>query len=181
MSDRVVKPMPGSRSETVSAIVDMVGRTAALALAATSITRKQFIPHAIVANLYVIEAAKLALQRARRSDVREAARALLADHEEIATQLRSFIGGTNSPQMPPDSLDVLHQILLDDLNGAADEDFDKRYIAQQKIAFTEAMTLFKTYHHTARDDGLRSLIGLALPALEQQREMVRQLDREPND
>jgi predicted outer membrane protein len=70
---------------------------------------------------------------------------------------------------------------LDDLNGAADEDFDKRYIAQQKIAFTEAVTLFKTYHHTARDDGLRSLIGLALPALEQQREMVRQLDRQPND
>src|SRR5436305_8251386 len=112
MSDRVVKPMPGSRSETVSAIVDMVGGAAALALAATSITRKQFIPHAVIANLYVIEAAKLALQRARRSDIRECARALLADHEEIRTQLLSFIGGTNSPQMPPDSLDILHQTLI---------------------------------------------------------------------
>src|SRR5438067_1386267 len=117
MSDRVVKPIPGSRLETISAVVDMVGGAAALALAAASITRKQFIPRAVVANLYVIEAAKLALQRARRSDVRKVARALLADHEEIATQLRSFIGGTNSPQMPPDALDVLHQILLDDLNG----------------------------------------------------------------
>jgi putative membrane protein len=176
MSKAIDAPAPGSRSETISAVVDLVGGAAATALAAASITRKRFIKHAVIANLYEMESAKIALRRAHRQDVKEFARTMLADHEEIGSKLRSFIGGTNSPQMPPDELDTLHQTLIDDLNGASDANFDRRYIAQQRIAHTEAMTLLKTYHTTARDDGLRSLIGLALPAFEQHMEMVRRLE-----
>jgi putative membrane protein len=148
-----------------------------LARAATSITRKQFIRHAMVATLYEIEAAKIALRRARREDVKAAARAMLADHEKMESELRSFVGATNSPQMPPETLDAVHRTLIDNLEGASDADFDKRYIAQQKLAHSEAITLFKTYQRTARDDGLRSLIGLALPVLEQHMRMVRELDQ----
>ncbi len=67
----------------------------------------------------------------RREDVKKFARAMLDDHEKLGRELRSFIGATNSPQMPPDSLDRVHRMLIDDLNGAADENFDSRYIAQQ--------------------------------------------------
>lgn len=170
-------PAPGSKSDMVSAVKEAVGGVFGLARAATSITRPQFIRYATIANLYEIEAAKIALRRARRSDVKEFARMMLVDHEEIGGKLRSFIGGSNSPQMPPDTLDALHQTLIDDLNGAADEAFDRRYIAQQKIAHAEAMTLLKTYHWTARDDGLRSLISLALPAFERHGEMLQQLQQ----
>lgn len=177
MAGSETKPAPGSRSETVSAVVDTLGGIAGLALAATSITRRQFISHAVVANLYEIEAAKIALERTRRDDIREFAQAMSADHEKLGSELHSFIGGTNSPQTPPDSLDAVHQRLIDNLHGASDEDFDKRYIAQQKLAHNEALTLFRTYQRTARDDGLRSLIGLALPILEQHMQMVRELDK----
>lgn len=171
------KPAPGSRSQAVSSVVDTLGGAVGLALAATSITRKQFISRAVVANLYEIEAAKIAVERARREGVREFARAMLADHEKLGSELHSFIGGTNSPQMPPQSLDTVHQTLINNLHGASDEGFDRRYIAQQKLAHAEALTLFKTYHRTARDDGLRSPIGLALPVLEQHLQMVRELDK----
>ena len=177
MPDRETKPAPGSRFETVSAVVDTLGAAIGLARAATSITRKQFVARAMVATLYEIEAAQIALQRARRDDVKAAARTMLADHEKMESELRSFIGATNSPQTPPESLDAVHQTLINNLHGASDADFDRRYIAQQKLAHTEAITLFKTYHHTARDDGLRSLIGLALPVLEQHMQMVRELDK----
>ena len=171
------KPAPGSRSETVSSVVDALGGIAGLALAAISMTRKQFIKRAVIANLYEVEAAKIALQRARRHDVKEFGGTMIADHEKMGSELRSFIGGTNSPQMPPESLDTVHQTLIDHLNGASEDDFDKRYIAQQKIAHKEAITLFKTYHHAARDDGLRNLAGLALPVLERHMEMVRNLEQ----
>ena len=176
MSNPEDKPAPGSKTELVSAVVDALGGAAGLALAATSITREQFIKHAVVANLYEIEAAKIALQRARREDVQEAARMMLADHEKMGSELGSFIGAGNSPQMPPKELDTVHQTLIDHLNGAADEDFDKRYIAQQKIAHTEAITLFKTYHTTSRDEGLKNLAALALPVLEQHMQMVQRLE-----
>jgi putative membrane protein len=171
------KPAPGSRSEIVSSVVDTLGAAVGWARAATSITRKQFIAHAMVATLYEIEAAKIALQRSRREDVKALARAMLADHEKMESELRSFIGGANTPQTPPETLDTVHQTLIDNLHGASDRDFDTRYIAQQKLAHTEAITLFKTYQRTARDDGLRSLIGLALPVLEQHMQMVRELDK----
>jgi putative membrane protein len=79
--------------------------------------------------------------------------------------------------MPPDTLDAVHQTLINNLLGASDADFDKRYIAQQKLARTEAIMLFKTCQRTARDDGLRSLIGLSLPVLERHLQMVRELDK----
>lgn len=169
------KPAPGSKSDLASSVKEAVGGAVALAGAAISITRPQFIKRASIANLYEIEAAKIALDRAQRQDVRQLAQAMLADHEKLGRELKSFIGATNSPQMPPESLDTVHQTLIDDLNGAAGEDFDQRYLAQQKTAHAEALTLFRTYHQTARDDGLRSLVGLALPVLEQHAEMLGEL------
>ena len=70
MAGSQAKPAPGSRFEPVSAVVDTLGAAVGLALAATSITRKQFIAHAMIANLYEIEAAKIALQRARATTSR---------------------------------------------------------------------------------------------------------------
>ena len=79
--------------------------------------------------------------------------------------------------MPPESLDTVHQTLTDELNGASDDDLDSRYIAREKIAHREAVTLFQNYRPTARDDGLRNLMGLALPVPERHRDMVRNLER----
>jgi putative membrane protein len=171
------KPQPGSKSDTASSIKEAVGGAAGVAMAATAITRDRFTTHAAIANLYELEAARIALRRAQRHDVKEFARAMIADHEKMGSELKSFLGGTNSPQKPPEQLDTLHQTLIDDLNGAANEDFDKRYIAQQRKAHQEAITLFRTYYNTGRDDGLRNLAHLALPVLDKHLEMVRELEQ----
>ena len=168
-------PAPGSRVEAVSAIIDKAGGAAGLVRAATSITRPQFIRHAAVATLFEIASARIALQRARRPEVKEFAGQMLGDFEKMDSELRSFCGGMNSPQSPPEAVDALHQILLDDLQGAANEHFDGRYLDQQMIAHREALTLFRTYRMAARDDGLRNLAGLALPVLEQHMDRLRAL------
>ena len=173
------KLAPGSTSKTASAAKEALGGLAALAAAATSMTRAQFIERACVANLYVVEAAKIARRRAQRRDVKEFADALLTDHEKMGRELKSFISGSNSPQSPPEELDTIHQTLVDDLEGMDAEDFDERYLTQQRIAHAEAMTLFKTYHNTGTDDGMRSLIDSALPILEAHLDMLRQLEEAP--
>jgi predicted outer membrane protein len=123
MPDRETKLALGSRFETVSAVVDTLGGVVGLARAANSITRKQFIAHAMIATLYEIEAARIALRRARRDDVKAFARAMLADHEKMESELRSFIDATNSPQMPPESLDAVHQTLIGNLHGRVGRGF----------------------------------------------------------
>jgi putative membrane protein len=71
----------------------------------------------------------------------------------------------------------LHQVLLDDLKGASDENFDGRYIAQQKLAHTEATTLFKSFE--SRGDfsaGLKNLCRLGLPVLEGHQRALERLE-----
>jgi Domain of unknown function (DUF4142) len=132
------RPAPGSRPEAVSSIIDKVGGAAGIALAATSIRRKQFIQHAVIANLYEVEAAKIALQRARRNGVKEVARAMLADHKKMGSELLSFIGGTNAPQSPPESLDTVHRMLIDNLHGVADRlrGYGRRHSPASSISAT---------------------------------------------
>ncbi len=169
-------PKPGSKSETASAMRDALGSAAGKVVGAAAITRDMFSANAAVATMYEIVAAKIAVQRSRREGVKQFARQIIAEHDKANSELRSFLGAANSPQSPPDSLDALHQTLIDDLNGASDEHFDGRYIAQQRSALSAAVTLFNTYHQAGRDDGVRNLAGLALPALEHQVEMLSKLE-----
>ncbi|MGH6878778.1 MAG: DUF4142 domain-containing protein [Rhizomicrobium sp.] len=59
---------------------------------------------------------------------------------------------------------MLFQTLIEDLNGASDADFDKRYVAQQEEAHGVAITLVKNYQSHGNDSALRELCELALPA-----------------
>ncbi|HEX5454232.1 MAG TPA: DUF4142 domain-containing protein [Stellaceae bacterium] len=176
MSDLTQKLQPGRLSGATSAVKDALGGAVALGKAAVGITRHQFTTQAAIANLYELAAADIALRRAQRHDVKEFARAMKADHEKIGSELNSFLGATNSPQWPPQELDTVHQTLIDDLNAADREDFDRLYIEQQLLAHQEAITLFRVYRNRGRDDGMRSLAGLALPVLEKHLDMVRELE-----
>jgi putative membrane protein len=165
------KPERGSKSETMSAIKDTLGGLAGETLAATVTSAKSFAKHATIATIYEIEAAKIALKRAHRADVKDFAQQMIEDHTKMGSELGSFLG-TIPTMEPPKSLDTVHQTLIDDLNGADDEHFDHRYLEQQRLAHGEALTLFKTYRDRGDDSGLRNLCKLALPVLEHHAEMA---------
>lgn len=169
-------PEAGSRSETASAIRDATIGVAARAAAALAMTTDSFAFLAGNAGLYEIESSKIALDRSRREDIRELAQRMIADHTDIAGKLGSWLGGMNRPNSPPDHLDPLHQVLIDDLHGAADADFDHRYIAQQISSHEIALTLFRRYQKHGDNEGLRELAALGLPILERHMAMLRDLD-----
>jgi putative membrane protein len=170
-------PEPGSKSETASAIRDTAGGMAGKAMASTAISIDAFAEKAMVATLYELEAAEIALRRSSRDDVKQFAQRMLDDHGKMKSELGSFLGATESPTSPPDHVDKLHQVLLDDLAGASDADFDHRYIQQQKLAHSEALTLFKTYADFGKHLGLENLCRLALPVLEEHARLAEQLDK----
>jgi len=97
--------------------------------------------------------------------------AMQAGQREMGTELKSFLGGANSPQMPPEALDASYQALIDDLEGASDADFDGGYVAQQQSVHGATITLFETYRKSG-SGGLANLCGLTLPVLEHHREMA---------
>ena len=175
MSGSSDKPAPGSRSETASAIRDGAVGAAEKAATTVALTTDIFTAAATLSGIYEIQAAEVALQRSRREDVKAFARQMIEDHTELASKLKSFLGGMNRPNDPPQKLDRAHQDLIDDLNGASDENFDKRYISQQISAHANAITLFSNYSKRGDKEGLRNLAALALPVLERHMEMARKL------
>jgi putative membrane protein len=154
---------------------DTLGGLAGKGLAATVRSTDAFAEIAMVATLYELQSARIGLRRAKREDVKQFAGQMLVDFEKIKTALESFLGSTETPTSPPQSLDTVHQTLIDDLNGAADEDFDGRYIAQQRLAHSEAITLLKTYLNHGEHAGMQNLCGIALPVLEQHARMADEL------
>lgn len=168
-------PRAGSRSETVSKVRDAVGGMAAKAAASVATGTEAFMNEAMSATLYELEAADIALRRSHDEEVRQFARRMLEDHGKMKSELGSFLGATESPTQPPDQPNRVHKILLADLEGASDQDFDHRYLAQQQIAHSEAITLFKTYMKRGEHAGLQNLCRLGLPVLEEHARMVQAL------
>jgi putative membrane protein len=176
-SETTQHPQPGSRSEGVSAIKDALGGALGKAMAAAAVKTETFIGSAVASTHYEIEAAQLALRRSARADVKEFAQRMIDDHSKIGNELRTLLASTGKPTPPSDDVDRLHRVLLEDLHGVPDADFDKRYIAQQKLAHSEAITLFKTYMKHGDDAQLQGLCGRGLPIIEGHARMVEQLQR----
>lgn len=175
MAEANEPPAAGSKSEGVSAVRDATIGAAARTLAAGALTVDAFAYLAAEAGLYEIKAAEIALRRTRRDDIRAFAEQMLKDHKDIAAKLGSFLGGMERPNSPPEKLDKLQQTLIDDLEGASDEDFDHRYLSQQIATHDTAITLFKSYHKHGDDEGLKNLAGLGLPVLERHRATAKTL------
>lgn len=166
---------PGSTSDTASAAHEAAGGLAATALAGAAVTVEAFADRAMVATLYELEAAAIALHRAQREDVRQFAQRMIDDHTRMKRELVSCLGATEGLVSPPDHVDSLHQTLLDDLAGASDQDFDRHYLRQQHLAHTEAITLFQTYLQLGQDPGLQNFCRVMLPVLEEHARLAQQL------
>jgi putative membrane protein len=165
-------PKPGDKSETASAIRDTVGGWAAKALASVTSGKQSFANLVAMSDMYEIEASEIALSRSRRADVKSFAQQMITDHHKTTEELKSMLGSLNEPTTLPTKLDALFQILIDDLTGATDDNFDHRYVAQQQDVHGVAITLVKHYRDHGDISALRELCKLALPVLEHHRHMA---------
>lgn len=168
-------PQPGDRPEFVSTVVDSVGGFAAKLLSSVTTSKESFAEIAGMADIYEIQASEMALRRSDRADVRDFARQMIKDHNRTSDDLKSMLGSMNEPMQPPTELNALFQTLIDDLSGASEENFDKRYLAQQESVHSAAVTLTKTYRDRGDNSALRELAKLAVPLYEGHLEMVKRL------
>lgn len=172
MAETHDKPSPGSKSETVSAALDTVGGWAAKALASVTSQKQSFVDMVAMTDMYEREAGDIALKRSRREDVKQFAQQMIEDHSKTTEELKSMVGAMNDPMTLPSKPNALFQILLDDLNGAADGNFDTRYVSQQKDVHGIAITLVEHYRDHGDNTALRELCKLALPVLQHHKEMA---------
>lgn len=165
-----------SDSAPVNAVQD-VAATAVGAVAAPSaaMTTEGYVTNAAIADMYEVEAGKIAQQRAKRADVKAFGAMMAKDHTATTAGLKDALKKANLAITPPAALDDRRQGMINNLKAAGDADFDGAYLHQQLSAHLEALALHKTF--AARTDvaPLKAAADATAPKVQAHLDMVRKI------
>ena len=121
----------------------------------------EFATKAAVGNVFEVEQAKLALERATDQRLKDFAQKMIRDHGDAEKKLTA--AAEKAGIKPPMALDKPHQAKLDNLKTFTGTDFDKIYIADQIAAHAETVALLSDYKQNGQNSSLTSWAKDALP------------------
>ncbi|MBA3510333.1 DUF4142 domain-containing protein [Sphingomonas sp.] len=104
-------------------------------------------------DLYEIESARLAADKARNSEVKSLAQHIRTDHEKSTSELKSAASTANITVDP--KLDAEKQGMLEQLRAASGAEFDRLYLEQQKTAHQKALALLQGYSSGGDNEALK--------------------------
>jgi len=124
-----------------------------------------FAQTAAIAGMYEVQAAEMAVSKAKNEDVREFAQQMIMDHGQANTELK-LLSGQRGWKLPT-ALDAKHQGLIDKLRSLEGEAFDREYATQQLAAHQGAVKLFQEQAKDGTDADLKKWADGKVPTLEQ--------------
>lgn len=154
---------------TLDKMGDAAGAAVGKAAAATAGSRSadSFVTNALQSDMFEIRSSELALRRSASPEVKALAQEMIDDHTKSSHRLESLIGSASDLPDAPTEIDKRRETLLDHLEKAPDEKFDRTYLDQQAAAHDEATTLFEGYAENGDHEALRSFAAETLPILRQ--------------
>ena len=144
------------------------------ASAYASDSAQDFVTKAAIAGKFEIESSKIALNRSQNPQVKQFAQMMIDDHTRASDQLKATVQSNPNVQLPA-GLDKKHQKMIDKLNSVDAKKFDKTYVDMQTKAHKEAVSLFKDYAHSGKDQSLKDFAANTLPVLQGHLDHVKQV------
>ncbi|HZZ68008.1 MAG TPA: DUF4142 domain-containing protein [Phenylobacterium sp.] len=132
-----------------------------------------FVTSLVRGNMYELDAAKIAEQKAKSPDVKKFAKQMITDHTKLGAEAKPVIA--KAGQTPPTDLDQRLKGMLDNLKAASAADFDKTYMDQQVAAHDETLTLLQGYAKDGSDADLKALASKATPVVQHHDDMAKSL------
>lgn len=167
--------------EPTNIVQDVAGAATGVATGATAaVSTEAFVRDAAIGGMYEIESAKLALTRSKSPDVKAAAQMIIKDHTAADKALKALVAAGKAPGPLPTEMDERRKGMLDNLKGAAANDFDDRFLDQQTMAHHEALLAFNAYKATGDNPDLKAFAAETAPKLEMHAKTVTGLDRTTN-
>jgi putative membrane protein len=137
-----MSPAPGTSSETMSSVKDETAGLVGTVSAEMTHSTNGFVNAAAISDMYEVTAARIAVERSQRPDIKAFAKKMIAAHTETTKKLKGLLPANI---VPPPNVDSRRQGMLDDLRGATSDTFDHRYAVQQVAAHKEADILMRGY------------------------------------
>jgi Predicted outer membrane protein len=164
-------------SEAVNATQDMtsgmVGQTSAATMGANTV--EGFVTNLAVGNMYELRAAEVAQSKSNNAQVKELASMITRDHTGAGEKLQATAPTAAPDVMIPTQLDERRQGLIDNLNAASADDFDKVYLEQQVAAHNETLTLLNGFSDNTDAPALAALARELVAPVTMHRDRAQQL------
>lgn len=148
--------------------------TAALA-ACGAPTASEFVQKAAMSDIYEVEAGKIATKKGQSDQVKQFGQHMVEAHTKTTEELTAIVKSDNIKVELPTKLDSKHQNMIDDLNEAKLEDFDKVYAKQQVDGHQDAVDLFEKYAKKGDNANLKQFAEKTLSTIKEHLEAAKKL------
>ncbi|MGH8713752.1 MAG: DUF4142 domain-containing protein [Casimicrobiaceae bacterium] len=145
---------------------------------ALSAQDRKFISTASEAGAAEIEMARVAMERASSSDVKDFASRMVSDHEKAGEDLDRIAARKGLAE--GDKLSAKDQAELGRLRKLQGTGFDREYVKSQLAAHRAAVALFEKQSKSGNDGELKQFAASTLPTLQDHLQLVQQLSKEPS-
>jgi putative membrane protein len=134
----------------------------------TDVAAPNYVAWAWDSNNYEIDAAKVAVRKATRPDVKSYAQQMLDSHETMLKSLQASLKNPSREYVPPTTrLSPGNVALIKQLEDAPAASFDNLYLTQQITAHQKAWSLNKGFANVGQDDALKAVATTNVPMIEQ--------------
>lgn len=132
-----------------------------------------FVQQAASSGMFEVQAAELALQQGNLSEgVRTLAQRLRDDHQKANQELKSIASELNV--QVPETMAEKHQTMLRELRDTTGQQFESKFLEQQRKAHEEAIQLFERASLQLPAGRLQSFAKATTPVLRQHLDAVQQ-------
>lgn len=133
-----------------------------------------YVPRAQIADLFEIEAGRVAVERARKKDVKDFAQTMVDEHTRATARFSAAVQKAGLTPKPA-SLDTEHLNQLQILKVASDSAFDRLYVTGQVEAHEKALRLHQDYATSGDNAALKAAAQEAVPMIRKHLEHIRQI------
>ena len=134
-----------------------------------------FVHKVAMADRYEIAAGKIANEKGRSDAVKQYGRHMIEAHSQTSDELTSIVAAEKLDVAMPGRLSKRYHSMIEALNGAPPEDFDKIYAKQQIKVHKRAEELFDAYAEGGNNAALKQFAANVLPTVKQHLEQAEKL------
>jgi putative membrane protein len=142
---------------------------------ASSAQDRKFVATAGEAGAAEVEMARVAMDRAQSSDVKNFASRMVSDHEKAGEDLDKIAASKGMPV--DDKMSAKDQAELDRLRKLQGANFDREYVKSQLAAHKAAVALFDKESKSGNDRDLKQFAASTLPTLRDHLQLAQQLSK----
>lgn len=139
--------------------------------AGQNVNAAEFVSKAANSDMFEIQSSQLALTKTQDSRIRDFAQHMVQDHTAASDKLKAAAQG----QTIPTTLDQEHTQMLQQLQQASGNDFNRSYVQMQISGHQKAVSLFETYAQNGDNAQLKQFAQQTVPTLQQHLQQITQI------